>query len=170
MLTPPCRNNFVTLHCYDTNSPTIPENQRTDPNNYQPYLGDSVRSRLEQSGDSDTNIIMSYLRPQNFNFTNFGIQDTGTHGVVQHILVYYRVAQGYEEGLVVCPSVPLPPEGSSNVNIKTCMCKTHATAITNLDQRCDESGVCDENPVCACDPGYEYNETEEICEGLVAII
>ena len=58
---------------------------------------------------------------------------------------------------------------SDNVNIKSCMCKAHTTAITNLDRRCDENGDCGENPVCACDPGYEYNEIEEICKGLVAV-
>ena len=63
-LNPPCQNNFVTLHRYDTNSPTVANNQRTAPNNYQPYLGDSVRSRLEQGGGTDdTNIIMTYLWP-----------------------------------------------------------------------------------------------------------
>ena len=165
---PPCRNNFVTLHRYDANSPTIPVNQRTDPSNYQPYLGDPVRSRLDQSGDSDdTNIIMTYLRPQNFNFTTFGIQDPGTYGVVQCILVYYRVAQGYyEEGLVICPNVALPPKGSSDVNTKSCMCKGNATATASLEQKCDENGVCEQNPVCECNPGYQYSEMLMACQGM----
>ena len=164
---PPCRNNFVTLHRYNTNSPTVADNQRTDPNNYQPYLGDPVRSRLEQSGDDDTNILRTYLRPQNFNLTYFGIQDTGTYGIVQRILVYYKVAQGYEDRLVVCPSVALPPEGSDDVNIKNCTCKGNATATASLERRCDENGVCEQNPVCECNPGYQYNETLRACQGMI---
>ena len=165
---PPCRNNFVTLHRYDANSPTVADNQRTDPNNYQPYLGDTVSSRLEQSGDSgDANIIMTYLRPQNFNFTNFGIQDTGTFGVVQRILVYYRVAQGYEEGLVVCPSVALPPMRSGDMNVKSCNCKADTTATASLERKCDKNGVCEQNPVCECNPGYQYSEALRACQGMV---
>ena len=167
---PPCQKNYVTLYCYDTNSPTT-IGQRTNPANYQPYLGDDVRSRLEQNVGDSGRIIMTYLRPQNFNFTHFGIQDSGTFGIVERLLVYYKVAQGYEEidGLVVCPNVALPPTGSRNTSVKHCQCKANATAVTTLERRCDEIGIC-ETPLCACNPGYQYNETMEICEGMNKLV
>ena len=139
-LDPPCLKNFVTLHCYDTNSPQTVD-QRTNPANYQPYLGDAVGSRLEQNVGDSGRIIMTYLRPQNFNFTHFGIQDTGTFVSVERLLVYYRVAQGYEDGLVVCPSVALPAAGSGEMNTINCTCKANSTPTANLMRTCDENGL-----------------------------
>jgi hypothetical protein len=162
---PPCQTNFFTLNTYNTNSPQTVE-QRTDETKYQPYLGDPVRSRLEQNDSDSGRIIMSYPRPQNFNFTHFGIQDTGTYGVVLRLLVYYKVAQGYEDGLVVCPSVALPAMGSGAMNTKSCTCKANSTPTANLVRTCDENGVCQESPACECNPGYEYNSTRGICIGM----
>ena len=161
---PPCQKNYVTLYSYSTNSPQTVE-QRTDPNNYQPYLGDPVRSRLVQNVGDSGRIIMTYPRPQNFNFTHFGIQDTGTIGVFERLLVYYRVAQGYEDGLVVCPSVALPAMGSGAMNIKSCTCKANSTPTASLVRTCDENGVCQESPACECNPGYDYNSTLGMCLG-----
>ena len=161
---PPCRKNYVTLHRYDTNTPTTVR-ERTDPNNYQPYLGDAVTSHLElRTMDSGT-IIMTYQRPQNFNFTHFGIQDTGTYGSVLRLLVYYKVAQGFEDGLVVCPSIALPPAESGETN---CMCKANATSTANLVRTCDENGVCQQSPAqCECNAGYEYNNVSKTCQGMI---
>ena len=166
---PPCLKNFVTLHHYDTNSPaTI--GQRTNHANYQPYLGDAVRSRLEpNNSDATGDIVMTYRRPQNFKFTHFGIQDTGTFGSVSRLLVYYKVAQGYEDGLVVCPSIALPPVGSGETSTKNCTCKANATPTASLVRTCDENGVCQQSPLssaCQCNPGYQYNETVKICQGM----
>ena len=67
---PDCTNDFVILHRYDTNSLIMSENQRTNPANYQPYLGDSVNSRLQQGpAGGDTTIITTFTRPPNFNYT-----------------------------------------------------------------------------------------------------
>ena len=162
--TPPCQNNYVTLNSYNTNSPQT-VGQRTDPNNYQPYLGDPGRSRLEQNVGDSGRIIMTYARPQNFNFTHFGIHDTGTIGVFERLLVYYLVAQGYEDGLVVCPSVALPAMGSGATNTKSCTCKANSTPTASLVRTCDENGVCQESPACECNPGYEYNSTLGMCIG-----
>ena len=165
---PPCQKNYVTLHRYDTNSPTTVD-QRTNPANYQPYLGDAVRSRLEQNVGDSGKIIMTYLRPQNFNFTHFGIQDSGTYGIVERLLVYYKVAQGYEDGLVVCPSVALPAAGSGEMNTKSCTCKANSTPTASLVRTCDENGICQESAACECNPGYEYNDTLKICQGMTLL-
>ena len=164
---PPCRNNFVTLHRYDTNMPTT-VSERTKPNNYQPYLGDAVTSRLELSTMDSGTIIMTYRRPQHFNFTHFGIQDTGTYGSVLRLLVYYKVAQGFEDGLVVCPSVALPPVGSGEMNTRSCKCKANATPTASLVRICDENGVCQQSPAqCECNAGYEYNNVSKTCQGMI---
>ena len=166
---PPCQKNYVILNSYNTNSPQT-VGQRTDPNNYQPYLGDPVRSRLVQNVGDSGRIIMTYSRPQNFNFTHFGVQDTGTIGVFERLLVYYRVAQGYEDGLVVCPSVALPAMGSGAMNTKSCMCKANSTPTASLARICDENGICQESPACECNPGYEYNSTLGMCIGMYDLL
>ena len=160
--TPPCQKNYVTLNTYNTNSPQM-VGQRTDPNNYQPYLGDLERSRLVQNIGDSGKIIMMYRRPQNIDFTHFGIQDTGTIGVFERLLVYYLVAPGYEDGLGVCTSVALPAMGSGAMNTKSCTCKDNSTPTASLVRTCDENGVCQESPACECNPGYEYNGT--LCIG-----
>ena len=167
---PNCIKPYVTLHRFDTNSQMVSESERFNTANYQPYLGDLQSSHLMQSGNEDTNIIMTYQRPQGVNFTYFAIEDSGTTGVVRRILVYYRVAQGYEDGLAVCPSVALPSLGSGNLNMKTCTCKANSTATASLQRTCDEKGVCQQNPACECNPGFQYNETLQICQGMMLLL
>ena len=129
---PDCTNDFVILHRYDTNS--LSENQRTNIANYQPYLQDSVNSRLQQAGPAggDTTIITRFTRPPNFNYTYFGIQDVGTTGNIIRIIVYYVVCPGRVEGLVTCPEVPRPVQGSSQPTIKNAHCAEHAHNTTSL--------------------------------------
>ena len=43
---PPCINDYVILHCYDTN--TLSETERIKPTNYQPYGGTSENSCIRQ--------------------------------------------------------------------------------------------------------------------------
>ena len=113
-------------------------------------------------------MINSFPRP-NSSLTYYGIQDVGSYGDIQRIIVYYRVAQGYEQGLVICPNVALPKEGSGNTNSRNCTCKTNAIAITSLERKCNDIGVCEENPVCACSPGYQYNTMIGACEGIYIV-
>ena len=114
---------------------------------------------------------MTYLRPQNFDFTHFGIQDPGTFGNVVRFIVYYKVAQGYEDRLVVCPSVALPAMRSGEMNTKSCTCKANSspTPAVSLVRTCDENGACRhvDGTACQCDPGYEYNATQRMCLGMV---
>ena len=160
--TPPCVNSFVTLHRYDTNSSQA-SNEITNTANYQPCFGD--QSRLEQSGDAETNIIRRYTRP-NFASTYFGIEDVGTIGDVTRLLVYYRVAQGFEQGLVVCPNVALPPEDSQRTVSQSCTCKNNSMAMGSLEMTCDRNGDCVGSPMCGCGPGYQYNDTQNVCQGM----
>lgn len=170
-LNPPCRNNFVTLYRYDTNSARSPS-EITNTDNYQPCFGDETNSRLEPDNpdnNAGTVVIKKFLRP-NFSFTYFGIQDIGSYGDILRILVYYRVAQGYEQGLAICPDVALPQELSGNTNSKDCICKSNATAVTSLKRKCHGDGVCEENPFCACNPGYQYNKNLGACAGSLPAV
>ena len=107
--TPPCLNNFVNLHRYDTDSQRT-QSEVTNTANYQPYLGNLTASQLGSEDKELVSLINSFPRP-NSALTYFGIQDVGSYGDIQLIIVYYRVAQGYEQGLVICPNVALPKEG-----------------------------------------------------------
>ena len=165
--TPPCRNSFVTLRRFDTTS-SQSTNERTNRDNYQPYLGDLMLSRLQQNTAlGEVTIVKSYDRPLNVDLTYFAIEDTGTFGSIERIIVYYRVAQGYEDGLVVCPSVGLPPNNSMATNSGTCTCKLNSSPVSDSMVRvCNGAGVCQENPSCACDPGYGYNNMTMECQGI----
>ena len=162
-LTPPCLNNFVNLHRYDTDSQRT-QSEVTNTQNYQPYLGDLTASRLGSEVEGSVSLINSFPRP-NSALTYFGIQDVGSYGDIQRIIVYYRVAQGYEQGLVVCPNVALPKEGSDSTNSGNCACKSNATAITSPERKCNDAGVCEENLMCHCNKGYQYNQTLKVCDG-----
>ena len=165
VLNPPCQNNFVNLYRFDTNSQRT-TTEITTQANYQPYRGDLMSSRLEQTGDGSVIVVNSFPRPD-FNFTYFGIQDVGSHGNVQRLLIYYRVAQGYEKGLVTCPSVGLPNEGSTDTNSGMCRCKPNATVTTlSMEITCRSDGSCEGNPVCECNPGFQYNDTLKACQGM----
>ena len=163
VLNPPCQNNFVNLYRFDTNSQRT-TTEITTQANYQPYRGDLMSSRLEQTENVSV-IVNSFSRP-NFNFTYFGIQDVGSYGDVRRLLIYYRVAQGYKEGLVTCPSVALPKEGTTGTNSGMCTCKSNAAATTSLEIKCRGNGSCEGNPVCECNPGFQYNDTLEACQGI----
>ena len=167
-LDPPCQNNFVNLHRYDTNSARTP-NEISNTANYQPCFGDLMSSRLEDNGGDEGNIIKRFDRP-NFAMTYFGIQDIGSYGDVQRILVYYRVAQGFEEGLLRCPTIALPHEGSGNTVSKNCTCKDNAIPTNNMQLTCRANGVCEGNPSCQCRAGYQYNEAQKVCQGAVTMI
>ena len=149
---PDCTNDFVILHRYDTNS--LSENQRTNIANYQPYLEDSVNSHLQQNpAGGDTTIIRRFLRPPNFNYTYFGIQDIGTTGNIIRIIVYYVVCPGRVEGLVTYPEVPRPPQGSPRT-MRTAHCAEHAHNTTSLETFAYSGRQCEQSAACVCDLGY----------------
>ena len=154
-----CTNDYVILHRFDTN--TLSETQRTNPNNYQPYLGNSQTSRLQQDQNNtndDTTIIARFRRPANFNYTYLGIQDIGSSGSIIRILLYYEVCPGKVEGLVTYPEVPHPGELQGSLSrttrLASCAENAHNTTILETyayrDGRCEQSGI-----TCACDAGYE---------------
>ena len=160
---PDCLKDFVTLHCYDTNS--LSENQRTNPANYQPYLGNSVNSRLQQNpAGGDTTIITRFNRSLNFNYTYFGIQDNGTAGNIIRIIIYYKVCPGRVEGLVTYPEVPHPPQGSPPT-IRTAHCAEHAHNTTSLETFAYSDGRCVQSAACVCDFGYESGQEGSQCIG-----
>ena len=79
--------------------------------------------------------------------------------------MYYRVAQGFEEGLVVCPNIALPAEGSQGTVSQNCTCKDISMAMGSLEMTCDGSGACVGNPVCVCPPGYREDQGQ--CQGII---
>ena len=163
---PDCTNDYVILHRFDTNSQN--EMMRTSTSNYQPYLGDSQSSRLQQgTGTGDTNIISRFLRPQNFNYTYFGIQDIGTTGSIIRIFVYYEVCPRKVEGLVIYPEIPRPSQGSSSPTKRTAECAQHAHNTTSLETLAYSDGQCLQSATCVCDLGYEEQSgaNGNICTG-----
>ena len=163
---PTCADSFVTLHRYDTN--TLSETERTNPNNYQPYLGDSESSRLQHdlsNINDDTTIIMRFRRPLNFNYTYLGIQDTGTAGNIIRILLYYNVCPGRVDGLVIYPEIPLPQQGSSSHTIRLAHCAKHAQNTTRLETYAYTDGRCLQNVSCICDLGYQSGVSGRQCTG-----
>ena len=163
-LIPPCQNNFVNLYRFDTNSQRT-STENTTRANYQPYLGDLMSSRLEQTVNGSAIVVNSFPRP-NFLFTYLALRCIGSYGEVRRLLIYYRVAQGYEEGLVTCPNVALPKEGTTDTNSGMCTCKSNAVAINSMEISCRGDGSCEGNPVCECNPGYQYNSILKTCEGI----
>ena len=128
-----------------------------------------MNSRLQQNPVSgDTTIIMRFLRPPNFNYTYFGIQDNGTAGSIIRIIVYYVVCPGRVEGLVIYPEAPHPPQGSP-LTIRTARCAEHAHNTTNLETFAynTSDGQCEQNVTCVCDLGYaeESGQTGSQCSG-----
>ena len=65
-----------------------------------------MSSRLKQTKNVSV-IVNSFSWPNlNFTLSYFGIQDVGSYGDIQRVLIYYRlVAQGYEEELVACQAL-----------------------------------------------------------------
>ena len=65
--TPPCLNDYVILHRYDTNS--LNDMQRVKRTNYQPYLSNSEHSRLMQDQVNTTNNEGHIIRIRQFGHT-----------------------------------------------------------------------------------------------------
>ena len=133
-----------------------------------------MNSRLQQDPVSgNTNIIRRFLRPLNFNYTYFGIQDIGTTGTIIRIIVYYVVCPGRVDGLVTYPEVPHPPQGSSSHTMRTARCAEHAHNTTSLETFAYSDGRCDQqSAACFCDLGYveESGQSGSQCIGRSILI
>ena len=127
-----------------------------------------MNSRLQQDpAGGDTTNITRFLRPLNFKYTYFGIQDTGTTGSVIRIIVRYEVCPGRVEGLVIYPEVPQPVQGSTQPTIRNAHCAEHAHGTTSLATFAHSDGRCVQDVHCDCDAGYEevINSTHSSCVG-----
>ena len=160
-----CSNDYVTLYYYDTNGP-VNEELRTDHEMY------TTLRRLQQrpDGQGGDTVHFPFTRPQSdTNGFYLGVQDDGTCGTVGRILVYYRVARGRTEDLLTCPDVALPIQGSNLNSQGTCSCGANASlASATLNRICNEDGICNENQVCACVPGYYLAGSD--CTGMTQLI
>ena len=151
---PNCIHDYVILHRFDTNSPN--DIDRMNPENY------NIITKLQQDPrGGDTQIVKRFLRP-NTSHTYFGIQDIGTTGQVQRLMVYYKVCQKTEKGLQVYPEIPLPPESSNERTIRLAQCVPHAHNVTSLETYA-YSNRCEQNVTCECDSGYEKTEDSGSC-------
>ena len=165
---PGCTDDFVILHRYDTNS--LNENERVNRHNYQYYLGNEQSSRLQQNPNgANTEIITRYSRPANYNYTYFGIQDTGTFGNIIRILVYYEVCPRRVGRLIVYPEIPRPVQGSTIPIRRTAQCVENAHNTTSLETFAHDDGRCVQTATCVCDVGYE-RVNEDQCTGMTLVV
>ena len=167
---PPCINDYVILHRYDTNA--LSETQRIDQTNYQPYLGNSENSRLRQdqvNTNTDTTIINRFRRPANINYTYLGLQDIGSTGNIVRIFMYYEVCPRRVEGLVTYPEVPHPGElpGASSRTTRFAQCAEHSHNTTSLETYAYQDGRCEQTVTCVCDTGYEENGHQCVGKSLL---
>lgn len=159
---PTCIHDYVYLHRFDTNSPN--EDERIKPQNYEYYLGNEENSKLQQVGLSGDTQILQYFQRPDTSHTYFGIQDIGTSGQVQRLMVYYKVCQKNQAGLAIYPEVPLPPHtsGSSHRIMRLARCVAHAHNITSLETYA-YINQCEQNVECECDAGYEPSTDSTEC-------
>ena len=157
-----CTNEYLTLFRYDTSPVTLAA--RTDPEMYT-----EMRRLVQEDPNAIAGDFVSFSldRPEpRTNGFYLGILDDGTLGSIVRILVYYHVAPGRTESLLTCPDVPLPIRGSDSISERSCSCLANASPTTTLVRRCDESGACNENQVCGCNPGFQLTDGST-CTGMV---
>ena len=158
---PDCIHDYVYLHRLDTSSPN--ENERINPDNYRYCFSNQTESKLQQAQDhfEDTTIVKSFPRPDT-SHTYFGFQDNGTTGQVQRFIVYYKVCQKNQKGIVVYPEVPLPSASSTERTMRLAKCADNAHNVTSLETYA-YSDRCEQNVTCECDVGYELSEDASSC-------
>ena len=172
---PPCINDYVILHHYDTN--TLCETERINTANYHPYLNNSESSsRLQQNSNDyqNTMIINRFRRPANFNYTYLGLQDIGSAGSIIRIFMYYEVCPRKVEGLAIYPEVPHPGNlpGASTQTTRFASCAEHSHNTTSLETYAYQDGRCEQSVTCICDVGYEqtqHNPHQCVCKSLMII-
>lgn len=160
-----CSNEYVTLYRYDTDV-EVTESMRSDRTNYVPLLGTVSESRLQQLPmvrDVEMNYHM--VRPEAATGFYLGIQDDGTCGIINRIIVYYRVVRGRTQDLLTCPDVAVPQQGTNFTSQNQCECGANASPTSaTLDRICRVNSLCNEDQACACSPGFELNN--RMCRGI----
>lgn len=153
---------YVTMYKYDTSLVDVV--QRTNPQNYV-----HIRRLVHDQGLFEVHFSIPLTRPQTTASGFYlGFQDNGTDGQINRVIVFYRVARGRKEDLLSCPDVPLPVQGS--ISQENCSCvDTASSTSSSLIRRCNAEGVCNEDQVCACKPGFQLTEENGIhtCTGIV---
>lgn len=151
------------MYHYDTDGVVSVEDQ-TNPDNYQPLFGDVEASRLR--GQTSSSIKKSFLRPSQSGLY-LGLQDVGTCGQINRIIMYYTVCLAKQNGLVLFPEFANPPKGGPN-EIFQAKCVCHAHPVSNMNVIANsETGTCTEEATegakCDCDDGYRISEDQESC-------
>ena len=159
-----CKNDFVTLYRYDTNT-IVSTSKQTDPENYHPITGNNLTSVLQQGPQSgDTTVELRFNRFSGFNGLYLGFQDTGTCGQIKRFQVYYRIAPPVTDGLLSCPEVPLV---TGDINSANCSCAENSSPIGDLKRTCSDDGVCSDLAMCNCDCGYIEYRSGTLCIGML---
>ena len=158
---PACFNPFVTIYIFNTDS-QVSDAVRTSIGNYVPLNGNELESRIQQVGGTAEEKLFRYTGMRKADGTNYngfylGFRDQGTCGQINRVRVYHRIAPGYSQGLLTCPDIALPIEGTTDTNTGPCSCATNAAGSTSLDLTCSADGTCTGNPSCGCVPGYQLN-------------
>ena len=163
---PACRNDYVTLYRFDTNS-IVPTSTLTNPAKYIPLFGpgtETTDSRLQQVGTTDIGVVRSFETSGNYAGFHLGIRDTGTCGQVKRIFLYYKPCKELLDGLVYYLELVRPPASSPNpcYTAEAC-CAPNAHSTTSLTYRACNDGRCERNVRCECDPGYVVDATGKEC-------
>lgn len=156
----------MTLYRFDTDE-VVADSVRTNIENYVPLLGTVENSRLQHPSNVPTaNMVYSLVRPAAATGFYLGIQDDGTCGFVNRLIVQYNVVRGRAQTLLTCPDVPVPQQGTNSTSQRQCVCSAGAGPISaTLDRVCNVNSVCNEDQGCACNPGFELSNT--MCIGIL---
>ena len=158
-----CDDEFLTLHKYDVKN-TVSD--KTETNNYTPMFGSIEESKIGTApGDK---ITKSLIRDPESTGMYVGIQDTGTCGQISRIIMYYKVCNAKQVGLVRYPEFPAPPtNGEDEIFEAECVCNAHpvtSMAVTASSKTGQCSDVASGGARCECDAGYVISADGRSCE------
>ena len=155
-------------HRYDTDG-SVSDSMRTNTQNYQPLFGTEQNSRLErpEQASRDVTETRNFTRPSDSQGFYLAFRDPGTCGIVNRIIVYYRVLPGRSDTLTSCPAVPLPVIGNGRSSSRSCTCLGNSSEVRDgdLERICDQNGMCTDGGSCKCDAGFTFDYDTDMCVG-----
>ena len=142
-----CNTLQTTMYLYESNGTDNAE--RTNPANYNQLQALSANNRGTFTFEPSATGF--YL----------GVQDTGTCGTINRIILYYRVCPARSIGLGTTLDIPFPPTGSAPTR-GNITCADNSIAMTP-NVSCAADGTFAGSPDCRCYPGFESTTTS--CSG-----
>lgn len=155
---PSCNRLIVDMLQYETDQADGTQRRRTA--NYSPLYTIEV----QPSENTPVTREFTFINDGNFNGFYLAFRDTegGTCANLQSLRVYYRICPERVEGLVTYPEIGLPPEGMSEPITRDAICASNSSPTSSLELSAFADGRCEGEPACACDPGYEYDDS--VCQ------